>query len=222
MRFHAAAAATLISSFALAWSSPGRADEVQRDLHDPSVSPESSSGINPGTTRQIDRGLPSRWTTIESAEARDPHVAYAPQGVSTTTTTGAAWDPAYGAVEGGGAGPNRSLLIGGAALFLGTYAASALTGAIVGTEEDEHLVVPLVGPWLALGERSCAWGECGFHGDVNIMGLVASGVAQAAGLGIALTSFFVSERRETPRARLDILPVGMGRAGAGLGASGTF
>jgi hypothetical protein len=229
MRQKTRAAAVAIVALGSVWTSGARADDVQRDLHNPSVSPESSSGVNPGTTRGVNRGMPSPRTIIESGEPQDPHLARTPFGVtSTTTTTAATYDPsatADRAADRDTVRPHRPMLITGGAIFLGTYAASAVAGSIVGTSADEKLAIPLVGPWIALGDRWCALGKCGFYEDVNFLAIVTSGVAQAAGLGIAIASFFVDERRpsrEAAKPGVRVVPVSMGRGGAGLGAHGTF
>lgn len=207
--------AALVLVLVAATPHSSEAQEVQRDLHDPSVSPESSTGINPGTTRGMNRTMPAATPPME-----------APYGQSSTTTiTAATFDPnapATGETASTGFRPHRPILLTGAAIFLGTYAASAVVGATVGTEADQKLAVPLVGPWLALGERSCTLGECGLHEDVNVLGLIASGAAQAAGVGLMITALFLEERREPPRAGVRVLPVAMGRGSAGVGAVGTF
>lgn len=113
---------------------------------------------------------------------------------STTTVTSANWAQQEHPED--RARPSRTLLLTGGAIFLGSYAASAIASAIVGTDGDRWLALPVAGPWIALGERqtSCGFGDCGFHEDVNLIGITASGVAQAAGLGLMLASLFVSEK----------------------------
>jgi hypothetical protein len=217
MRTLAASAAIALS---LAWSSSSAAQEA--DLHTQSVSPEASRGVNPGTTRGLNRGLPG------AASAVEPRPEVEGDARSVTTTTAATW----GAPEARPdvdrptqtvtSTPNRTLLFTGSAIFLGTYVASAIVGTTVGTDADENLAIPVVGPWIALGERSCTFGECGLHEDVNVLGLIASGVAQAAGIGLAITSLFVSEARPVKTSGVRLAPMAVGRAGAGIGAGGAF
>jgi hypothetical protein len=130
--------------------------------------------------------------------------------------------------------PNRSMLITGSVIFLGTYAGSATVGAFSDTKGDKNLSIPVVGPWIDVAERDCKLGDCTTREDVNIVHLIGSGAAQAAGLGILIGSFFVHERKDgrpapQPKtlpdggasAKVQILPLGL-RAGAGIGAFGTF
>jgi hypothetical protein len=123
--------------------------------------------------------------------------------------------------------PNRAMLITGSAIFLGTYAASATVGAFSDTKGDGNLFIPVVGPWIDVAERDCKLGQCTTREDVNIAHLIGSGAAQATGIAIAIGSFFVHERKDgrpapQPKvANVQILPMSM-RAGAGIGAFGTF
>lgn len=126
--------------------------------------------------------------------------------------------------------PNRAMLITGSAIFLGTYAASATVAAFSDTKGDDYLFVPVVGPWLDAAERDCKLGECTTREDVNIAHIIGSGAAQAAGLGILIGAFFVGERKDgrpAPQPKtvdtgtIQVLPLSL-RAGAGIGAFGTF
>lgn len=194
MRKLAAVAAAVVLASAL----PAGAQEMRHDLHAQSVSPEASRGVNPGTTRGVERGLPSATPALEP---RGELVS------STTRVTSAKWanaeQPASERWR-----PHRPVLIAGVAIFLGAYGASAITGATVGSDADRNLLIPVAGPWIALGGRSesCAFGTCGFHGDINLIGVVASGVVQAAGLALAVTSLFVEEPRERTQAKVVIVP----------------
>lgn len=205
MRFLAPAAAALITAVSV----PSFAQGTPTDLHDRNVSPESSTGVNPLTTRGTNRGMPPMGSAMETRVIEQQPSSSSR--VGTTTLTSAE----VGAEE--RARPHRTLLLTGGAIFLGTYAASAIVGATVGTDADRNLAIPLAGPWIALGKRDCGIGECGFYEDVNGIALVTSGVAQAAGLALVITSLFVEETREHPRAKVRVVPIG-----AGLGAVGTF
>lgn len=174
-----------LAALLFAWGSDAAAQEVRPDLHSPSRSPEGAPGVNPGTTRGVDRGLPGPTPAVEP---RQDLVT------ATTTVTSASWARSEPTEE--RTRPSRTLLYAGGAIFLGSYAASAIASAIVGTDGDRWLAVPVAGPWIALGQRqtSCGFGDCGFHEDVNIAGITASGIAQAAGLGLMIASLFVSEK----------------------------
>lgn len=51
--------------------------------------------------------------------------------------------------------PNRPMLITGAVVLGGTYAASAIVGAASKREADDKLFLPVVGPWMDLTKRDC-------------------------------------------------------------------
>lgn len=208
--FAAAAAALTCMSFV---PRAALAQSVQPDPHTPTVSPETSSGVEPRTTREIDRGMPSDLSGSVPAERLQEKPR--PK-VGTTTTTGATYEAGAERV-----GPNRTLLVTGSALFLATYGTSVLVGSTVGTDEDRLLAVPVVGPWLTIGQRTCAL-QCELGDDVNFFALVGSGIAQAAGIGLALASFFVPERRASSSPHVDIVPMANGSGTAGLRAIGRF
>lgn len=148
--------------------------------------------MEPNVTRGSDRGLPGPTPALEPQD-----VVMIPP-ASTTTLTSAMWTtnppPRREAAE--PLGLSRTLLYSGAGILLGSYVASALTSAIVGTDGDRFLLVPVAGPWIALGNRStsCGLGDCGVGEDINTLGIIASGVTQAAGLGLMIVSLFVSDR----------------------------
>lgn len=177
--------ALAVATCLFAWGTDAASQEMRPDLHSPSRSPEGAPGVNPGTTRGVDRGLAGPTPALEPRQ----EVV-----VGTTTLTSANWARAEAPHE--RSRPSRTLLYTGGAIFLGSYAASAIASAIVGTDGDRWLAVPVAGPWIALGQRqtSCGFGDCGLHEDVNLIGITASGVAQAAGLGLMIASLFVNDR----------------------------
>ncbi len=153
-----------------------------------------------------------------------------PPKAGTTTTTAATLMPAMGErpEDRDLVRPHRSMLITGSALFLGAYGVTAAGAALSDTDADKRLYIPLVGPWLDLGDRECGFGQCGFREDVNILHIIGSGAAQATGLVLAVASFFVEERRggrpapqrpapEPPRTTFHVVP-----HFGGIGAVGTF
>jgi hypothetical protein len=161
---------------------------------------------------------------------------------STTTTTQAAYDPSLYAdrTTTYSSRPNRPLLVTGSAIFLGSYGATALQGVLSDNQADEdNNFIPLAGPWMNLSDRPCGIGDCGTGEDVNQVLLIGSGIAQAAGVAIALSSLFIPEEREvsysakakhvTHTAKADkpsvsVMPMAMGRnaSGGGFGAVGRF
>ncbi len=213
MRFLAPAAAALILACASNASAQGL-DETF-DPHAQNPSPESSSGLAPGSTiaernRITNRGMiyspPTEQRLVDKGRIEPTRPA-----VGTTTVTAAE----YGAET--RARPHRTLLITGGAIFVGTYAASVVVGATLSEDADRNLIVPVAGPWIALAERHCGLGDCGFYEDVNDWGLIASGVLQAAGIGLMITSLFIEEPRHRTHAKVRVVPMG-----AGVGALGTF
>lgn len=161
---------------------------------------------------------------------------------STTTTTQASYDPSLYADRPTtySSRPNRPLLVTGSAIFLGSYGATAIQGAFSDNQADEdNNFIPLAGPWMNLSDRPCGIGDCGTGEDVNQVLLIGSGIAQAAGVAIALSSLFIPEERETSysakakhvthtakaeKPSVSVMPMAMGRnaSGGGFGAVGRF
>ncbi len=132
--------------------------------------------------------------------------------------------------------PNRVLLVGGGVLFVGAYIPSIIVAASSLHDGDKNLYIPVVGPWIDLGDRpKCGDGAgrvgCGTE-LINDSLLVLSGVAQAAGVvGIAM-SVFVPEQRKvaivTGKAspakafQIHFTPASLGRGAPGVAAVGTW
>lgn len=129
---------------------------------------------------------------------------------------------------------NQTLLFGGATLLLGSYGTSTLIGTLNDRAADKLLAVPLAGPWLDLGDRSCERVACHQEALSKAL-LIASGVLQSVGLAGVIGSFFVAENRfhlprpgavraaTTPRLRLTPAPLGGGQGvNHGLVLVGTF
>jgi hypothetical protein len=118
--------------------------------------------------------------------------------------------------------PNRPLLITGGALMVAPYFAGAIVAAQSDLDADHKLYIPLVGPWLDLGERPCAFGsDCSTGDNIASTLLIGSGVAQGVGLILATTSLFVPEKKVERTAKVHVVPVSF-RGGGGIGATGTF
>lgn len=125
-------------------------------------------------------------------------------------------------------GPNRTLLWGGVTVFAVTYTGSVVAGGVAGDRvEDKNLFIPVVGPWLDLGQRNCEFRGCNDDEEVVFKSLiVASGIAQGAGVLMAVSSFFVPETRKatigaTAKPEVRFTPVSYA-GGAGVGAVGRF
>lgn len=127
---------------------------------------------------------------------------------------------------------NRGLVGGGVALFAVPYLVGAF-GAISlqGEGSSGWLGIPLVGPWLALGQRESSCGEIGepspggFDCFVDSAGsglLITSGVMQAVGVGmITLGLIHTREYAVADFAKVRLTPVAS-PSGGGLVLSGTL
>lgn len=153
---------------------------------------------------------------------------------STTTGTTSSWTmgPTTQAAPGGEVvgyqtiRPNRPLMVTGASMLVGAYVTSVLVGAANNNDADRKLYIPVVGPWLDLGDRQCDTRECKGE-DWSKAALIASGVLQGAGTILAVSSVFMPEKVHRTRiagATIDwkVAPSSMGTRGGGLAAVGRF
>jgi len=172
--------------------------------------------------------------TTQPAPAAQPVVVQQqPAPVATTQTTaapyngGTAADSSEKTIE---HRPNKTLLSTGVGIFVISYGASVVAGAVSSRDEDKNLFIPVAGPWMDLGDRNCG-GDCGKNEGVAKAMIVTSGIVQGAGVLLALGSLIipettsVEERRDHAKAAtkpsVHVTPVSYG-AGAGLGAIGRF
>lgn len=231
----------------LSWSVASRADDTQmqhgttQQGGQPSTNMPSSSGSTYGTSGTTTPGTmpPSTGTMPPSGTTPMPGTTMPPETTMTpptgTTTTTAGYPPPIGAEQQETTiRPNRPMLITGAVVFAGTYGASVIVGAASSRPSDDKLFIPVVGPWLDLGER-CGSSDppcsTGSSEDWNKALLIGSGVLQGAGVLTALISLFVPEKKEAPpmsaakakpvKPEVRVTPLSF-RAGGGLGAVGTF
>lgn len=131
--------------------------------------------------------------------------------------------PPYGLVTYEERVPNADLIGGGLAMFGVAYGASVLVGATSDRPADQHLFIPLVGPWMNLASRgNCIYYGCGPGEVANRVMLVADGLFQAAGvLEIVGGYLFPQTRTVTRVARLRVSPTA-GPGGVGITAWGAF
>lgn len=210
------------SVFALTYASPSFADDTE---------------VTSTTTSTSDTA-PSTTTTVTQQPAQQPVYVQQPapvvvqQPTSTTTTTAAPYYPAGSdtserTIE---HRPNRTLLSTGVGIFVVSYGASAVAGAISDRDSDKNLFIPVVGPWMDLADRNCSTAEpCGNREDINKAMIITSGVVQGAGVLMALGSLIIPEtttvtdKRTTAKTKpsVAVSPVSFG-AGAGIGAVGRF
>lgn len=146
--------------------------------------------------------------TVTSAEVEPP---------APTTPPGA---------EETGVRVNPPMLVTGTILLGGAYLPSAVVGA-VGRDDERALLAPVVGPWIALGQKDCNEEPCSAEGLDKAL-IVTSGVVQGAGLVAIALSVFVPPAKSGPLPALGsassvrVTPVSFGRHGAGLGAFAVF
>lgn len=187
----------------LASSSAAFADEINTDVV---TTDKHAQPVAPTTTQ-----TPSTTSTTSSPDTT------ATSTTSTTTTTSAPVSlstptdrPSYELKE--NRRPNRPLLITGSAIFVGTYATTAIVQA-ANNGPDTALYIPVVGPWLHLADRE---GNQGTVSETLLIG--GSGVLQGVGVAMMLSSFIIPEKR--PVGTISAGPVKM-MIGPGV-AAGTF
>ncbi len=124
--------------------------------------------------------------------------------------------------------PNRAMIVVGVITLGGAFGTSAVLAGRSSNHSDQVLYVPLVGPWLDLGDRlKCGGGagraSCGVE-RTNQVALVADGLFQAWGLAATIMGLFTKEYTMSgpATAKLHVAPTRLGAGGYGLGAFGTF
>lgn len=132
--------------------------------------------------------------------------------------------------------PHRPILAAGALGFLAGYVPAMVVAGLSPHEGDKRLWIPVVGPWLDLADRPmCGNGVgrtgCGTEAFNDIM-LIASGVAQSAGVAAMVASLFIPEERSvttmTGKAvpqkpfQIRFTPASLGRGAPGVAAVGTW
>lgn len=249
--FNKTVAALTVTGLLLTIPRTSRADDPL-DMDDPgsSSSPDRSPGISPENSRGFRSPPPmppgtSTWGTSESAtdaygngnagstlpsSPALPSTGSLPPTSTTTTTFGeytTEYAPPADKVR-TSYSPHKGLLISGASILGSTYATSAIVGATSSNDSDRKLYIPVVGPWLDMADRSCRFGDCGAKEDMNNALLLASGVSQAAGLGLLIAGLIVqdpgrsgAQAKAPPKPEIHVLPTSVG-AGPGVGAVGTF
>ncbi len=123
---------------------------------------------------------------------------------------------------------NWPIMIASAGLLAATYIPTAVVG-LTGRDDTRTLLVPVVGPWISLGARNCNLEPCDAEALDTVL-MITSGVLQGvAAAGIALSVFIPPpERGSVPGVakatppKVQVTPLSFGRAGAGIGAVGTF
>jgi len=161
------------------------------------------------------------WTTASKADTTV--VESPPSGTATVAAAPAAEREAY-------TGPNRRLIGSGLVTFGLSYIPAVIVAGTSDTSADHHLYVPIVGPWLDLGDRP----GCGGAGNIGCdtettykVLLVADGLFQSIGAITTVWGFLTPERREVvttaavDKPTVHVTPTSVG-TGYGLAAFGSF
>jgi hypothetical protein len=173
---------------------------------------------------------------IVNATQAPPQIVQQQVAVESTakiTTTSATFPGRESRVEEGYT-PNRSLLVSGALMLGFSYAASVVVAAESSHRGDDHLYVPIVGPWLDFVDRGdCPATSPGCDTETTArVFIVAAGVLQGLGaLQLAgaflfpehvVTASTSARREEHPALKMRLSPAKLGRTGYGLSASAAF
>jgi hypothetical protein len=127
------------------------------------------------------------------------------------------------------AGPNRSLIGTGLFLFGASYIPVAIVAGISSHPGDQHLYVPVAGPWLDIADRGRCAGPslaCDIETS-NKIGLAISGVFQGLGVLAVLGGFAMPEEQTVANSAqhkpsVHVAPARMGQGGYGITAFGEF
>jgi hypothetical protein len=161
------------------------------------------------------------WTTASRADTTV--VETPPSSPAPVAATPVAERDAY-------TGPNRRLITSGLVTFGLSYIPAVIVAGTSDTSADHHLYVPIVGPWLDLGDRP----GCGPHigcdtETTNKVLLVVDGLFQGIGAVTTVWGFLTPERHEVvstaavvDKPTVHVSPSSVGASGYGLTAFGSF
>ena len=139
--------------------------------------------------------------------------------------------PAAEGSTAGYSGPNRALIGSGLVTFGLSYIPAVIVAGESGQSTDHHLYVPVIGPWLDLGDRpGCGAGSIGCDSEsTNKVLLAVDGVFQGLGVLTTVAGFLTPESHvvttrtaEADKPTLHLSPAHLGAAGYGLAAFGSF
>jgi hypothetical protein len=94
--------------------------------------------------------------------------------------------------------PNRIMLVSGLVLWGVPYSAGVVVAAQSSNQADQHLYVPIVGPWIDLGQRGgcpVSNNSCNTETTDKVL-LVGDGIFQALGTLQVVWAFLRPEHRE--------------------------
>jgi hypothetical protein len=126
-------------------------------------------------------------------------------------------------------GPNRRLIGSGLVTFGLSYIPALIVAGTSDVSADHHLYVPIVGPWLDLGDRpACGPGQTGCDSETtNRVLIVVDGIFQGIGAITTVAGFLSPERHDVvttadnDKPTLHLAPASVA-SGYGMAAFGTF
>ena len=174
--------------------------------------------MNGIVTRALSASLAAAILASSTVAFADDAYAPPPSPPSVVMAT-----PSRGVVTYEEKNPNSALIGSGSLMFGLSYGGSVIVAAMSDREGDQHLYIPVAGPWMDLTSRGdCRGPDCGVNETANKFLLVANGIFQSVGvLQIAGGFLFPETRTITRAAKLRITP-NVGKGMVGLTASGSF
>jgi len=173
---------------------------------------------------------PPQTTVVQPAPQPAPQTTVVQPPASQTQTTSA---PVFTgtqqreATTESGYAPNRYLLTSGIIVFGVPYLTSVVVGASSNHSGDNHLYVPLAGPWMDMADRGPTNGNDNETANKVLLGV--DGVFQAIGALQIIGALLMPETKEvttvpatafTPE--MHVTPAKMGYGGYGMAAFATF
>jgi hypothetical protein len=161
------------------------------------------------------------WTSISLAQ-------------NTTVVTPAPTMAPVAETRSGYTGPNRALIGTGLVTFGLSYIPAVIVAGESSQSADHHLYVPIVGPWLDLGDRpSCGVGSIACDTETtNKVLIAADGVFQGLGVLAVVAGFLTPEREHVvtlasapakpQKLSLHLTPAQFAGSGYGVAAFGKF
>ncbi len=155
------------------------------------------------------------WTTASSADTTVVEPPAQPVVVERSTYS---------------APPNRAMIGGGLFAFVGAYVPGVIVAAVNDNSYDNHLYIPVAGPWLDLANRPGCGGlgqnSCGQETGFKAL-LIVDGAFQGLGALATVLGFVTPEQRRTvaqaeEKPSVHFVPAQVSRDGYGLAAFGNF
>ena len=136
-------------------------------------------------------------------------------------------------------GPNRALISTGLVTFGLSYVPAVIVAGTSPQAADNHLYIPVAGPWMDLADRPACGAPAPTEGDMNVPSSIpcdaettnkvllgVDGVFQGIGALTTLVGLLSPEREEEPvttgKPTVHVTPARMGVGGYGIAAFGNF